>query len=83
MNFARFYEKKNDTWNIRRLVEESFVPSTQLISILYCRLTDFKFLGRIGYNDISFYNFCTRRILLEFCISLKVRVNEFGFRLFD
>ena len=28
-NFARNYEKKNNTWNIRRLVDESFVPATQ------------------------------------------------------
>ena len=29
--FARNYEKKNNTWNIRRLVDESFVPATQRI----------------------------------------------------
>ena len=29
-NFARNYEKDN-TWNIRRLVDESFVPATQCI----------------------------------------------------
>ena len=28
-NFARNYEKENNTWNIRRLVNESFVPETQ------------------------------------------------------
>ena len=39
-NFARFYEK-HETWNIRRLVEETFVPSTQRPSVLYSRLTDF------------------------------------------
>ena len=39
-NFARFYEK-NNTWNIICLVDESFVPSAQRNSILYCRLTDF------------------------------------------
>ena len=38
-NFARFYGKKN-TWNIRRLVDKSFVPSAQRTSVLYCRLTD-------------------------------------------
>ena len=40
-NFARNYEKRNNTWNIRRLVVESFVPSAQLTSVLLCRLTDF------------------------------------------
>ena len=37
----RNYEKKN-TWNVRHLVDESFVPSVQQTSVLYCRLTDFK-----------------------------------------
>ena len=34
--------KKNNTWNIRRLVDESFVPLAQPTSVLYCKLTDFK-----------------------------------------
>ena len=34
--------KKNNAWNIRRLVNESFVPPSQQTSILYCRLSDFK-----------------------------------------
>ena len=40
-NFARNYEKKNNTWNIRRLIDESFGPSNQRPSILYLRLSDF------------------------------------------
>ena len=44
------FMKKNNTWNIRNLVDESFVPSAQQTSVLYCRLTDLKshilFLGR-------------------------------------
>ena len=36
----RNYEKKN-TWNVRPLVNESFVPSAQQTSVLYCRLSDF------------------------------------------
>ena len=39
-NFARNHEKKN-TWNIRRLVNDSFVPSSKRPSVLYCKLTDF------------------------------------------
>ena len=39
-NFARNYEKIS-TWNIRRLVDESFVPATQRPSALYWRLSDF------------------------------------------
>ena len=37
----RNYEKDN-ALNIRRLVDESFVPATQRTSVLYCRLSDFK-----------------------------------------
>ena len=36
----RNYEKK-DTWNIRCLVDKSFVPSAQRTSVLYSRLLDF------------------------------------------
>ena len=32
---------KKNTWNIRRLVNKSFVPLAQRTSILYCRLSDF------------------------------------------
>ena len=35
------FEKKN-TWNFRRLVKESFVPSAKRTSVLYHRLTNFK-----------------------------------------
>ena len=35
--------KKDNTWNIRRLVNETIVPSTQRPSILYWRLSDFCF----------------------------------------
>ena len=37
----RNYEKKN-TWNVRRLVDESFVTSAQRTSVVYCRLSDFR-----------------------------------------
>ena len=33
---------KNNPWNIRRLVKDSFVPSSKQPSVIYCRLTDFK-----------------------------------------
>ena len=32
---------KKDIWNVRRLVDESFVPLTHLNIVLYCRLSDF------------------------------------------
>ena len=31
--------KKNNAWNIRRLVDDSFVPSSKRPSVLYCKLT--------------------------------------------
>ena len=40
-NFVRNFEKKN-TWNIRCLVVESFVPATQRTSVFYWMLSDFK-----------------------------------------
>ena len=36
---VRNYEKKN-TWNVKRFVDDSFVPSAQQTSLLYSRLTD-------------------------------------------
>ena len=42
--------KKNDTWNMRRLVDLSFVPATQQRCVLYWRLSNFK---SILYKDSS------------------------------
>ena len=33
---------KNNTWNVRHLVDESFVSSAQQTSVSYCRLSDFR-----------------------------------------
>ena len=33
--------KNDNTWNIRLLVDNSFVPSPMQPSVIYCRLTDF------------------------------------------
>ena len=34
--------KTNDnTWNLKHLVDKSFVPANQRTSVLYCRLSDF------------------------------------------
>ena len=38
-NSIRNYEKRK-TWNVRRLVDESFVPPAPQTSVLYCRLLD-------------------------------------------
>ena len=43
--FARNHEK-NDTWNIRRLVDNSFVPSSKWPSV-YCKLTEFWSMGQL------------------------------------
>ena len=58
MGFCKelFYEIKNNTWNIRRLVAKSFVPSAQGTSVLYCRLTDFYWY--LDFTELE--NFGTR-----------------------
>ena len=38
-----------NTWNIRCLVDELFVPSAHRPSVLYCRLTDFCLLLTLCY----------------------------------
>ena len=40
----RNYEK--NTWNVRRLADELFVPTAQRTSVFYCRLSDFKSSGK-------------------------------------
>ena len=48
--------KKNNTWNIRRLVDESFVPANQWSSVLYWRLSYFSWCNQINtkaWNSIS------------------------------
>ena len=50
-NFARNYEE-NNTWNIRHLVDESFVPATQWHSVLYWRLSDL-WTGGWGYKVVA------------------------------
>ena len=39
---VRRYEKKNNVWNIRHLVNGLFVPVSHQASVLCCRLLDFK-----------------------------------------
>merc|ERR1712051_984568 len=36
--------RKNNAWNIRLLVDDSFVPFSKQPSVIYCRLTDFKLI---------------------------------------
>ena len=53
--------KKNNTWNIRRLVDESFVPAFQRTSVLYWRLTDLMFWKTFGcfglWTHTNLHNF--------------------------
>ena len=44
-NVARNYEKKNNTWNINHLVDESFVPATQQPSNPAYYIEDCRILG--------------------------------------
>ena len=51
----RNYGKIN-VWNIRQLVDELFVPSTQWASVLYWRLSDYQNRwGRFGHGSSGFF----------------------------
>ena len=52
-SFPRLY-----TWNIRRLVNGSFVPSAQRTSVVYCRLSD---LYWMSWNCISNFGHCAKQ----------------------
>ena len=55
---------KNITWNIRRLVDESFVPSAKQTSVLYCRLTDFYASPKVNSEKLlsrKLHKICTLR----------------------
>ena len=41
---------KKNTWNVRHLVDESFVSSAQWTSVLYCRLSDFIIYCKICFK---------------------------------
>ena len=48
-------KKENNTWNIRRLVDETFVPSAQQTSVLYSRLMDFKIRFLLDFCKSTLY----------------------------
>ena len=58
---------KKNTWNVRRLVNKSFVPSAQRTSVLYCRLTDFIF--RVSHEVWSYDKFSVDRQLHKTTLS--------------
>ena len=79
-NFARNHEKSS-TWNIRCLVDDSFVPSSKRPSVSYCKLTDFciltsveVILGQLS-TESSVYALCskmsTKTVLFLIVLNLK------------
>ena len=62
--YSKNYEK-NNAWNIRRLVNESFVPATQQTSVLYCRLSDFSTIIIAILLERPFISFGLRHHCLE------------------
>ena len=49
--FCKMSWKKNNTWNTRHLVNESFVPANKQTSVLYCRMSDsYWVLALLGEN---------------------------------
>ena len=67
---------KNNAWNIRHLVNESFVPANQWTKVLYCRLSDFRmksFLRSISFPaPIAF-----RNLLNPFCVTAHKKTSCF------
>ena len=49
--FCKKLWKKNDTWNIRCLVDKSFVPANQQTRVLYFRLSDFSKSMRVAPSE--------------------------------
>ena len=62
-------ELKN-TWNVRRLIDESFVPSAQRTSVLYCRLSDLWWGNKLCFQT---------NIPWKSCIILKHQVPKISF----
>ena len=52
--------KKNITWNIRRLDDDSFVPSSKRPSVLYCKLTDFWNQCTFPYSYVHLHFWATK-----------------------
>ena len=78
--------KKNNAWNIRRFVDESFVPSTQRASVLYWRLTDFWPITdqsnncvRIAYFATIAWNLIVINFYLDQTISTKYPMDYIEF----
>ena len=72
--------KKNNTWNIRRLVDVSFVPSSKRPSVLYCKLTDFIVAWLTDWLSFNYVYLCT--IPLWYKLSSTVLWGRFYYSFF-
>ena len=78
-DFARNY-KKNYTWNIRHLVNESFVSANQQTRVSYCILSDYMldwlhYKPSLAVEDIWFYlylQFIPHINCCEKCVDLRL-----------
>ena len=68
-NSASHHDKKNNTWNIRRLVDDSFGPSSKQTGVIYCRLTDFNIIcwvaGLLGRWDHKWLFYSSKVLLID------------------
>ena len=69
--------EKNNAWNIRRLVDELFVPSTQPASVLYWRLSDFKINKWINQSMQS-YDFLDQKSIWFFKNTFLLKLLALG-----
>ena len=65
---------KKNTWNIRLLVDDSFVPSSQQTSVIYCRLMDLMSAFSIVLNRLHARLFLAR--FVSYLLSLKQTLPE-------
>ena len=63
--------KKNNAWNIRPLVNESFVQANHQTRILYCRLSDFKTLQKKMCKKL-----CNKRKEQK-CLEIEKKIHSF------
>ena len=79
--------KKDITWNIRRLVDESFVLTPQRTSTLYCRLTD-SWRVHLKISENFFFREANKAMISKLkyckqidwgCMKLKIKVKDIFF----
>ena len=76
---------KKNTWNIRRLVDKTFVPANQRTSESYCRLSDFTYVMLFRAvrrsalcTPLLFLHIyrCAWRYNLDFTLNLMVQLSQ-------